>query len=34
MREAGFVEVQYLGPTGFHTSEYTTGGLFKAEKPV
>jgi hypothetical protein len=33
MRAAGFVEVKFLGPTGFRTSRYTAGALFKARKP-
>lgn len=34
MRDAGFAEVNYLGPAGFHTSEYTSGALFRVVKPV
>jgi len=33
MKDAGFVEVEYLGTTGFRTSQYTIGALFKARKP-
>ena len=33
MRAAGFVEVAFLGFTGFRTSAYTSGALFKGRKP-
>jgi hypothetical protein len=32
MEEAGFKEVEWLGMTGFRTSQYTVGALFKAKK--
>lgn len=33
LEEAGFEDVEYLGPTGFHTSQYTVGALLRAKKP-
>jgi len=33
MEAAGFKEVAWLGMTGFRTSQYTVGALFKAKKP-
>ena len=32
LKEAGFRKVEYVGTTGFHTSKYTTGALFRALK--
>jgi hypothetical protein len=33
LEEAGFKKVEWLGMTGFRTSAYTVGALFKAHKP-
>jgi hypothetical protein len=33
LQEAGFKEVEYAGGTGFRTSQYTVGALFRAVKP-
>jgi hypothetical protein len=33
LEEAGFKDIEYLGATGFHTSPYTVGALFRAKKP-
>jgi hypothetical protein len=33
LEEAGFKETEWLGMTGFRTSQYTIGALFKAKKP-
>jgi hypothetical protein len=33
MREAGFVEVELRGVTGFSTSRFTIGALFYAATP-
>ena len=30
--EVGFTSIEFLGETGFHTSQYTVGALFKASK--
>jgi hypothetical protein len=32
LQEAGFEEVEYAGTTGFRTSQYTVGALFRAGK--
>jgi hypothetical protein len=32
MEEAGFENVEFAGVTGFHTSQYTVGALFRARK--
>jgi hypothetical protein len=32
MEKAGFSKVEYRGATGFRTSQYTVGALFKASK--
>jgi len=32
LEEAGFEEVEWLGMTGFRTSPYTVGALFRANK--
>jgi hypothetical protein len=32
MQEAGFKDVEFLGETGFVTSEYTVGALFIGQK--
>jgi hypothetical protein len=32
IEEAGFKEVEYKGTTGFRTSKYTVGALFRAIK--
>jgi len=32
MEEVGFKEVEWLGMTGFRTSQYTVGALFRANK--
>jgi len=34
MEDVGFKEVEYLGTTGFRTSKYTIGALFRALKPA
>ena len=33
MEEVGFSDVEFLGETGFRTSQYTVGALFRAGKP-
>jgi hypothetical protein len=33
MEKAGFSEVEFVGLTGFRTSKYTVGALFRARKP-
>jgi len=33
LRNAGFEDVAWLGMTGFRSSPYTVGALFKARKP-
>ena len=33
LRNAGFEDVAWLGMTGFRTSQYTVGALFRARKP-
>jgi hypothetical protein len=32
MERAGFEKVEFAGMTGFRTSQYTVGGLFRAAK--
>jgi hypothetical protein len=32
LEEAGFKEVAWMGMTGFRTSQYTVGALFRATK--
>jgi len=32
LEEAGFKNIEYMGDTGFHTSQYTVGALFRAKK--
>jgi len=32
MQDAGFEQVEFRGTTGFRTSEFTIGALFRAEK--
>jgi hypothetical protein len=32
MKEAGFKDIAYMGATGFRTSQYTTGALFRGDK--
>ena len=32
MQKAGFADAQWLGMTGFRTSEYTVGAMFKGTK--
>ena len=34
MEKVGFSDVEFLGKTGFHTSKYTVGALFRAHKTV
>jgi len=34
MGKAGFIDIEHLGTTGFRTSDYTVGALFKAKKPA
>ena len=33
MAAEGFVNVEYLGPTGMATSRHTVGAVFRARKP-
>jgi len=33
LKNAGFEDVAWLGMTGFRTSPYTVGALFKGRKP-
>jgi len=33
MEEAGFCDIAFGGTTGFSTSEFTIGALFRAGKP-
>jgi len=33
MKEAGFDAVEYAGTTGFRTSAFTFGALFRAKRP-
>ena len=33
LKNAGFVDAAWMGMTGFRTSPYTVGALFKARKP-
>jgi hypothetical protein len=32
MEQAGFAHVEYVGPTGVHTSNFTEGAVFRAAK--
>jgi hypothetical protein len=32
MEDAGFSDVDYVGLSGFHTSQYTVGALFRGVK--
>jgi len=34
LTEAGFIAIEHAGETGFYTSKYTVGALFRAIKPL
>jgi hypothetical protein len=34
MADAGFIDIEYGGPTGVATSRFTSGAVFRARKPA